>query len=308
MTAYPANPRVVDPVLTTHSRGYRHPERVGSLLFPAVPVDLRAGKVLQFGKESFMLYSARRAPGANTKRVEFGYEGEPFALVQDRLEGKVPLEYQQEAASAGVDMGPRAVNNVMQSLTLALEHEQATLATTAANYDSDHKVTLSGSSQWSHADSDPIGDIEEARQAIRASCGFYPNAMVLGPKPYGALKNNPKITARFRNSDLITAALLAGLFEIKTVVEGKAVTSTDAGEFEDVWGNYAVLAYVPEEPAGMEQPSYGYTYTMRGNPFVDPPYWDGNTRSNIYGVTYERAPVLTGVSAGFLFTNPAATS
>lgn len=30
---------------------------------------------------------------------------------------------------------------------------------------------------------------------------------------------------------------------------------------------------------------------------------NGDTRSWLYGVTYERAPVLTGISSGFLFQN-----
>ncbi|MFC3086888.1 hypothetical protein [Tabrizicola soli] len=53
----------------------------------------------------------------------------------------------------------------------------------------------------------------------------------------------------------------------------------------------------------MEQPSFGYTYTLKGHPFVKPPRWEGGKRSWIYGVTYERKPVLTGIASGFLFSN-----
>ena len=45
---------------------------------------------------------------------------------------------------------------------------------------------------------------------------------------------------------------------------------------------------------------------MRGHPLVETPYWDGNTKSWIYGVSYERAPVLAGMSAGYLISSPAA--
>lgn len=145
--------------------------------------------------------------------------------------------------------------------------------------------------------------IEEGRQAVRASCGLYPNTMVLGPPAYGALKTHPKVVARFRNTDIITAQMLAALFELESLVEGKAVVADDAGAFSDVWGGHGVLAYAPRSPGGLEEPSFGYTYTMQKNPFVETPYWDGNKKSWIYGVTYERAPVLTGMAAGYLIQN-----
>jgi hypothetical protein len=299
--------RVVDPVLSTHVRGYQHPERVGNLLFPSVEVPVSAGKVVEFGKESFMLYNARRAPGAATKRIDFGYEGKPYALVQDSLESKVPREYARDALEVpDIDLGMRASSTVMNALTLTLEYDQAKIATDAANYDANHKVILSGTSQWSNAAGKPVNDIEAARQAVRNSCGMYPNILVLGPVAYAAVKNNQQVVDRFRNSDVITSTMLASLLEIGRVVEGRAVVANDAGAFQDVWGDYAVLAFAPEKPDGFEQPSFGYTYTMKGNPYVEQPYWDGNTKSWIYGVTYERAPVLAGMLAGFLIENTAA--
>lgn len=301
-----AQVRVVDPVLSNHVRGYKQAGHVGRLLFPSVDVAVSAGKVIEFGKESFKLYNARRAPGGSTKRIEFGYEGKSFALVQDSLEGKVPREYARDASAIpGVDLGMRATNNVMKSLTLTLEYDQAQIATNPANYGDNNKEELSGTSQWSHADSKPVDQIEAARQTIRAACGVYPNTLVLGPPAYSGLKNNQQVIGRFRNADIITAQMLANLLEIDQVVEGQAVTANDAGVFQNVWGNAAVLAYVPKEPGGQEEPSYGYTYTMKGNPFVEQPYWDGNQKSWIYGVTYERAPVLAGMDAGYLFTEVA---
>ena len=297
----------VDPVLTVHAQGYRHPDHVGHLLFPRVDTFDSSGKVLEFGRESFTLYNARRVAGAATKRIDFGVEGKPYTLVQDSLESKVPREYQRDAAKdAKIDLGIRASDTVMRALTLTLENEQAAIATNAANYPSDHKVTLSGTSQWSHASSTPVDDIETARQVIRASCGLYPNIAIAGPKSYSALKNSVQVVNRFRNSDVITSKMLSALLEIDTIAEGRAVVSTALGGFQDVWGDYFVLGYAPPKPSGMEEPSYGYTYTMVGHPFVEKSYYDGNTKSNIYGVTYERVPVLTGMSVGYLFSDTSA--
>jgi hypothetical protein len=99
--------------------------------------------------------------------------------------------------------------------------------------------------------------------------------------------------------------MLAAIFDVERVIVGKAVVSDDKGAMTDVWGNNTVLAYVPTTPSGMEEPSYGYTYTMEGHPLVEQPYYDNNAKSWIYPVTYERAAVIAGVTSGFLIQNPA---
>lgn len=301
--------RVIDPVLATIAQGFRHPELVGHALFPRVPVQVSGGQILEFGKESFKLYSARRAPGSATRRIQFGYLGKSFALVQDALEAPVPIEHQRDASRIpGVDLGQRAVNTAMRSLSLTLENDQAQLATAAGSYDSAHKVALTGNDKWSdHTNSDPTAHIETGREAVRASVGIYPNTLVLSAQAFKAVKHHPKIVERFKYTgrDTLSTDLLASLWEIERVVIGRAVVSDDAGSLSDVWGNNAILAYVPTASSGPEDPSYGYTYTMDGHPLVEQPYYDNNTKSWVYPVTYERVPVLSGILSGYLIQNPA---
>lgn len=301
------NVRVVDPILSTVAQGYKHNQRVGGLLFPRVPVTVAAGKIIQFGKESFQLYNTRRAPGGKTARVQFGYEGVPYALVQDALEGKVPREWQRDASQVpGIDLGTRAVTTVMNILTLTLEVEQAAIATNAANYDNAHKVALAGAAKWSADTGKPLTDIANGKEAVRATTGMRPNVCVLSPLAWKAAQNNPSVTERFKftTAEPITLAMFAKLIEVDVVVVGDAVYADDGGDFHDVWGNACVLAYAPQNPTGQEEPSYGYTYAIDGNPAVEMPYYDNSEKSWIYGVTYERAPQLTGMVAGYLIQNP----
>lgn len=60
----PAQARVIDPILTTAAQGYQNAEFVCGLLFPAVPVQQRGGKILTFGREDFRLYATGRTPAA----------------------------------------------------------------------------------------------------------------------------------------------------------------------------------------------------------------------------------------------------
>ncbi|MBF0296679.1 MAG: major capsid protein [Magnetococcales bacterium] len=308
MPMSPNEVRVIDPVLTEIAQGYRHAEHVGQVLFPQVPVQVSGGQVLEFGRESFKLYQVRRAPGAATKRIQFGFLGKGFALVQDSLEAQVPREYQRDASRApGVDLAQRSVSGALRALSLTLEYDQAQLATNAANYDANHKVSLSGGDKWSDGTSNPAGDIDDAREAVRASVGIYPNTLLLSAQAFAAVKSHPQVVERFKytSRDSVTPDMLAGLWDLRTVVVGKAVAFNDAGADIDIWGNNAILAYTPDNSTGMEEPSFGYTYTMQGHPLVERPYYENNAKSWIYPVTYERVPVLTGILSGFLIQNPA---
>lgn len=302
-----AGARVIDPILTTVVQGYKNADLVGHNLFPAVPVQVSGGQILEFGRESFRLYNSKRAPGGATKRLQFGYLGKPFALLNDALEAVVPREQMRDASRVpGIDLGSRAVNLTMKAMQLALENDQAALATNAANYDGNHKVTLAGATKWSAATGDPHADVDAAREAVRASTGIYPNVLMLSALAFKACRNNPNVKANFQYTthESITEAMLANYFSVEKVVVGKAITFSDANVATDVWGNNAVLAYVPSSPSGMEEPSFGYTYTMEANPAVEPAYYDNNAKSWIYGVNYERAPVLSGISSGYLIINP----
>lgn len=299
--------RVINPILTTHIQGYRQAEFIGETLFPRVPVEVSGGQILEFGKEAFMLYSTKRAPGSGTKRINFGYLGKPFALLNDALEAPVPREYLRDAKVApGIDLGQRAVNLVMRTILLSLEVEQATLALTAGNYDANHKVALAGADKWSDPACDVISQVSGYKESVRASVGIDPNVLVISAVAFKAAKTNPKVKEQFKytSADSITADMLARALDIEKVVVGKAVSSTAAGVISDIWGNNAVLAYVPSAPSGMEEPSYGYTYNMVGHPLVEEPYYDNNAKSWIYGVGFERAPVLSGITSGFLIQNP----
>ncbi len=305
MTMNNQQARVIDPILSNVARGYRNAQYVGEALFPRVPVQTSGGQVLEFGKEAFRLYNSRRAPGAGTKRVQFGYLGKPFALQGHSLEGVVPMEHQRDAARVpGVDLGSRSIRLVMNSMLLELEAQQASLAINPANYAASNKETLAGADKWTADTGKPSRDIEEAKEAVRSQIGIYPNTALLSAKAFKAAKNNPSIVERFKytSKDSITADMLAALWEVDKVVVGGAVAMGADDAMADLWGTSVVLAYTAVGAEGAEEPSFGYTYTMEGQPAVEEPYYDRNAKSWIYPSTLERAPVIAGADAGFLLS------
>ena len=301
--------RILDPILSTVAQGYKNAELVGSMLFPYVPVGQRGGKIIAFGKEDFALYATGRTPGSNTKRVQFGYAAGSYSLDSHSLEGQVPVELMQEAqAVPGIALATIAVNKVQSIISLRLEKAQADLATNAGNYGANNKAALSGTSRWSDfgTTSDPIADIEAAKESVRQQIGRRPNTIVMGAAVMSKLKQHPKVIDRMKYTgrDVATAELLASLFGVARVVMGEAIYADASGSFVDVWGKNVVVAYT-EMGTQAEQglPTFGYTYRLGGYPVVEQPYEDRNSKSWIYPVTDEVAPVIAGASAGFLLSS-----
>lgn len=302
--------RVIDPILTTVAQGYKNGQMVADFLFPVVPVDQRGGKIIQFGKEDFQLFSAVRAPGAGTKRVQYGYAGAPYSLDQHALEAVVPNELQGEASTVpGIDLARVSVGKTQNVIVLAREYAAAQLATNAANYDNNHKMTLSGADKWSDysGTSDPSQDIDDAIEAVRATTGRRPNTVELSPAAFKAARRHPKILENFKYTgrDSVTVEMLAAHWNVQHVVVGDAVYDAGNG-FADVWGKDVVVAFTQIGAlADMGLPSYGYTYRLRGFPTVETSYEDRNAKSLIYPVTDELQPVLASAISGFLIKGAA---
>lgn len=300
--------RVVDPILTQAARGYTHAERVAQLLFPRVSVPVRGFKRIEFGKEGFRLYNTRRAPGAVTKEIVFGYEGKTADLNQYALDALVPREHVQEAeAGPGIDLQMEAVRVVQDVMSLDEEVTAASLATDPTNYAVGNKETLAGADQWDNAAADTKSQVNDAKEAVRKRIGRDPNVMVITAPQFRALDGNTAILekTKYTSSDSVTEEILARYWGFEKVAVAKSVYSeSDAGDFVDVWGDTAVMAYVPQ---GAQQsarvPSYGYTYQLAGHPFVEQMAWERTRKSWVAGVTDERSPELVGAEAGYLFSD-----
>lgn len=306
----------ISPVNTSIAQGYQNNELVGNYLFPRVGVGLRAGKVITFTKDQFKQYSnMQRSPGARTPRVQFGYSSTDYALTDYSIEGTLPKEIREEQSSATkgftIDGASMAINNAMDIIGLRLEVQQATLATTLANYNAGNKVTLSGTSQLSDysGTSNPVSVVETAKEAIRQKIGKRPNTLVMGPTVMAAIKQHPVVVERLKYTgrDIATVEILSSLFDVQNVVVGEAITSSDADVFSDIWGKHMVLAYtVPGDLASRGQPTFGYTYNLDGYPMAEPAYYEDNEKTWCFPVSSCEAPVIAAPDAGYLIYNAVA--
>lgn len=307
-----------NPVLTNLLLGMGQGNYIAEKLFPRLPQALSSIQLAQIGDERFRRYNLRRAPGTPTKQVKIKYEGKTYSVEQYAVEIPMPRELIRESdearklnLTANLDISRIAMVTANDILALDYELECATLATTSGTYAANHVVALSGGTKWSHADGKPVTDIETASETIRKKIGKRPNTLHLSADAYSALRHNAQVKTYLPDSQQGPATLeqLKDILNVKHIHVGEAVWINDADVGADVWGNNAILAYVPEMMGSsgdisLAEPAFGFTNVLEGHPFAEPPRYDGNLKSWIYGATYERRPNVAYNTAAFLFQNP----
>lgn len=296
--------RVVDPVLTTVVQGYALPELIGMQVLPVVLVDKEGGKILQFGKEAFQDYNTARAPRARVQRAEFGTGNIDFQLEEHSIELATDRRETEETRDL-VRADMVAARNAQRIILLKHERLAATLLTTAATYVAGNSETPAAGSKWSAATSDPIAAIEAAKEKVRGQIGIYPNTLVIGPQVYKALKVHASLLERIKYSErgVLTAELIGQILDIDRVIVGKAVGADDAGNFTDLWGKHAFLAYVtPESDPNEGTPSLGFTFRKRGRPNAGT-YFDPSVKSDVAQVEDIFQCKVLAPGAGYLWRN-----
>jgi hypothetical protein len=128
-------------------------------------------------------------------------------------------------------------------------------------------VTLSGSNQWSdETGSNPIDDIELAKETVLKNTGFELNTMILGYQVFRKLRHHPDIVDRMKytSSQVVTADMLARVFEIDRILVAKAVKNTAnegaTASLDFTHGKSVLLAHVANRP-GVMVPSAGYHFS-----------------------------------------------
>jgi len=294
--------RIVDPVLTSIARGYSNAALIAVNLFPIVEVDKEGGKIPQFTKEAFKIYNTERAIRAKSNRINPEDKTSiDFALAEHDLE--YPMDY-REIEEDIINLRMHASVVASDGIALRLEKIAADLAQDDANYPTGNKITLSGTSQFTDATSNPFTTIDNAKDAVRAKIAKRPNVAVLGAATYKALKNHPLILDRIKVTDhaIVNPELLKALLDLDQLFIGDAVYSNDAGTFIDIWSDNMILAYVPKKQTNIDrsvyEPSFAYTLRKKNYPIVDR-YEEGGKLEIVRSTDIFTAKIV-GSDAGYL--------
>ena len=294
----------INAYLSEVARGYSNNSFIAESLFPVISSDLEKVDIFEFNKEAFQVYDTERAIRANSNVISpKGFKKHTTTLTEHDL--AYPIDYREEEEARKIKLQVHATNVVTQGLLLKLETQCAALAQDPTKYPATNKIALSGTSQFTHKDSDPVGVIDDAKDAISRQIGQDPNTLVMGQEVWESLKRNESLKGLIANSTnkIVTLDLLKEFFEVENIVIGKAIYSNASDQFERVWGNNIILAYVPKLNARTEyDPAFAYTIRKKDALQIDEYEKEGNK------VRYIRAtdiytPFLVGAEAGYLISN-----
>ena len=317
--------RVIDPILTQLAQGYKNAEGVATFFGPAVSMNTRAGRTLVFGKEAFAAQNFLRAPGSNIQKIQNEFGTRSFSLRQEAISWEIAEEIAAEAKNGAAQLDLRqyaakdAANRLMQSWEITV----ASAVTASSAYETscvfDLATRASGADQFNQATSDVEVLIDEAKEAVRAQIGTYPNKMVISPDAFNALKRNKRIRDFMQRGVLVNEASLANIFGLDEIrVARRLKLNQSTGALENIYNNVAVLFYQPSGAtdgfapaldANYGNPAFGYTYTLAGYPIATPERFNIERRVFTGDILVERSFELVGmgqngkVGAGAIFTN-----
>lgn len=267
----------IDAILTNISVAYmqKAENMIADKVFPVVPVDKKSNKYFTYDKNDWFRDEAqRRAPGTESAGGGYNlstdtYSADVWAFHKDvddqtLANADTPLNPLREAAEFVTSrlLLRREIQFISDFMTTGVWATDATGV--AASPTTDQFV------QWSnYTNSDPIEDIEEAKEDILSTTGYEANTLVLGYQAFRQLKNHPDIVDRYKytTSSVITEEMMARLFGVDRILVAKSVRATNDEGLTPAYGfNFgksACLLHVAPNP-GLMTPSAGYIFAWTG--------------------------------------------
>lgn len=257
----------VDAVLANFAVEYKNPSYIGQEVTPLAPVNKKSDLYPTYTKENrFSIPETIRGPEDEANEIDWAVSTTSYTCISHALK-KFVSDEQQANADTFVDPRAKTTSILTDTILLGFEYAIATLVTTAANYGTGFKITLSGNDQFDkYESSDPIGVVDDGCEA----CFVEPNTMIMSKYGWNILKRHPAILEHIKGGakadmpSLATLSLLAEIFEVERVLVGKAKYNTakkgQTGSYSYVWGKHIVLAYIDRSP-GLDGVSAFKTFT-----------------------------------------------
>jgi hypothetical protein len=308
----------IDRALSNISIGYKNEQYIADQIFKPVIVNKQSDRYYVYGMERFRTHEDMRAPGTEAHEINWTLSTDTYFCEGHALRHAIADEEVQNADEA-FNLEVDGTELVTEGILLNKEVDAANKVLDAANYHSDLVFQMGAAGQpakWSDYDnSDPVKDINAAKQRLHKLSGIRPNTLILSETVYNVLLLHPRIIniVKYVREGIVTKDLLAVAFGVDTVLVGSALKSTvtnpgqaGAGQIESlnyIWGNSAVLAYIAPT-AGRKTISLGYSFMWNkdGNSPVQVRKWyDISRRATFIEAERWYAHKIVSSVAGALF-------
>lgn len=302
-------------VLTNIAKGYNNEAFIGSKLFPLVEVDTENIRIPEFARDHLKIFKSERTLYGDPFMIKPGDLGWTDVKL-DEKSLDYPIDWREIDAVKGLlNLTKVGAKTVADSLLLEREWRISTAVQDASNYASANKITLSGTSQWSHSDSNPIDIINTGIIAVQSSCGMRPNTIAMGLSAWEKFSKHAKVIAAIFGSNgygVVTTDMVAKLFNVKNVSVGAAFhdiseNTSDTPSFTSLWNDNCIIAYVPQNTKGKAsfyESGFGYTLQHQATPPLINNFWkDDRKKVHIVEGTLLTKHVMLDAKCGYLISD-----
>lgn len=306
-------PIPVNPELTGIAIAAPVPGMIADDVCPAFAVTAETFKWNEFPPEQGLTVPETRVGRtSDVNRLEFGAVERDGSVEDHGLEDLVPVS--DQTANSGIDPRALAAEMLSQIVTLAREIRVSKLLFSASTYLSGQVVTYDDSAAkgWWDADSDPLADLENARDTMLVR----PNTLTLGLPSWTTLRKHPKMVKAARSVSSTGEGRLSidevrDLLEIENIRVGRAVANfAKPGQDPTIarlWGPHASLSYT--ESVVKNGRAYSFCATARLGGKFALEYFNpraGLQGSNVVRVGERLRELQIAKQAGWLFENAGA--
>jgi hypothetical protein len=256
-------PFPIDADLTSLVIAYQNQGLIADEVMPRVRVARQEFKYLrQNNVDGFTVPETRVARKGRPNMVDTSATESTDSTVDYALDDVVPLSDLQNADGRFNPLA-RAATYLAELIALAREVRVASLVTTIGNYPSSQRTTLSGTTQWSHASSNPVAAILDALDVPV----MRPNVIVMGQQVYTKLIQHTAVVQATKGTSqsygVAEKAALAQLFGVDRVLVGAAwVNTAKKGQTATMargWGKYCALLHMNPSAFGSTGATFGFT-------------------------------------------------
>lgn len=264
----------VDQWLTNISVAFVDNQYIADEIFPIVPVNNQSDLFLTYDRSHWYRDDAHlRAPGTASRGGGLSYGQDNYFC--HRYSYRTELDdLTRRNADSVFNLERDRTQFVTSKLQLRREVALATEIFTTGVWDTD-EVGGTDFDQWSDYDlSTPLQDMTLWMDEIELAIGREPNTLVWGKPVWNILKWHPDLIDVVKNVQrgMLTLDLVRELFEVERILIGRALRTTDPEgtpeanvTYSRIWGNDALLLYVPANPS-LLTPASGYTFVWQAVP------------------------------------------
>ena len=303
----------VDALLTSFSQMYRNDDLVYDRILNSTRVTKISDLYARYKKKTvYGLADSALAESAQANEIGLKLDSQGTYVTQEY--GLASYVSDRAVQNSDTPLAPRmdSVTMLLNSLMLEIEVRAARLVFSAATYPSSNVVTLSGSSQWSHAASNPVTDIQAMlRKTVRK-----PNVLIFGPLSWDAFRAHEKTLRAISGATLTQGAMTSGglatreqvrsLFEVEDVVVGEGKYDTEDYRSDDVslsyiWGKHCAGVY--RAPGALSPRSITFATRFFTMPMTVASEYDTKRRSEYLSAFYDEDLKIIASDLGAFLQN-----